>query len=575
MAATGMERNAVRSLPASLTHILLVYLVVVEPFVHFLHQTLNVPNRRGVLFSIRNRMAESERLSKDMYSESMALIGKGLRIGSWRHISQGFIRYGMGEAFQQDSIDPPEVSEFENEALAAGQAHHSVRTAQLIYGRPQVQFANLPVSQQEAFMGFSQRWHGYIGLPPDFNFVGSLYRAVQLPIPRHRETAPASQSQVTLSHLEKSCLKYVWPASDRSVFGKGLSVGQFDRFFALSSPRYSPGELVSDEFVAGDDANDYDISQQIRLPPLQPISRVPQGDLLLQLLREFLGNPGANFRVPEQRQVLYHILARCPCLFSILPTAGGKTTLILLVASLVWSKTTVLVVPLVALKEDLKKKLERLGLPYGIWEELGRETPAFPLVLVSAEKSVSEDFNDWAMGLHYEGRLDRIVFDEAHLIDLAVSYRPVMRHVSRLVEVGVPLVLMSATMTPAVENRVRSQLKVTPHGAVVVRGNANRPNIFYSVVPVPAEKLSSPSAPREIMALLPGARPELATTEVKAIVFLNTRAEVENFKRQVPEAAFYHAGLPEQVKKEELASFQRSDGGANVLAHWERLERTC
>ncbi|BDD60247.1 hypothetical protein MAP00_005390 [Monascus purpureus] len=50
LATTGMERNAVRAIPRAPSHILLVYLVVVEPFIHYLHQALKLRNRRSLLF---------------------------------------------------------------------------------------------------------------------------------------------------------------------------------------------------------------------------------------------------------------------------------------------------------------------------------------------------------------------------------------------------------------------------------------------------------------------------------------------------------------------------------------------
>ena len=45
-----------------------------------------------------------------------------------------------------------------------------------------------------------------------------------------------------------------------------------------------------------------------------------------------------------------------------LPTAGGKTTLFLLRASLATSKTTIIVAPLMILKQDLEQKARDLGL---------------------------------------------------------------------------------------------------------------------------------------------------------------------------------------------------------------------
>ncbi|BDD60248.1 hypothetical protein MAP00_005391 [Monascus purpureus] len=343
----------------------------------------------------------------------------------------------MGERMEGDSIEAPELSELENEALAAGQAHHSVRTAMLVYGRPQVQFGNLPINQQAAYIDFSQRKTAASG---------------------PQATAKTPQGLSTSSFpLNQPCLRFWWQRSASSPSPK-IPIGQFNAFMGSTTPTFTPIDPNVTEGIPDGDPRlaELEPGQRLRLLAHQPFPQTPRGlqapDLLLGLFQEFMGTPQAEFRSAEQRECLYHLLKPTPFLLMALPTAGGKTTLFLLAASLAWAHTTVLVVPLVSLKLNLQSKLQNLGLPWVNWEDQHEETPPTRLVLVSIESAVSQVFINWAMQLYHQNALDRIIFDEAHLIPLARSYRGVMNDVNRLSQVPVPKVFASATVPGALRN---------------------------------------------------------------------------------------------------------------------------
>ena len=77
------------------------------------------------------------------------------------------------------------------------------------------------------------------------------------------------------------------------------------------------------------------------------------------------------------------------------------------------ARTTVLVVPLVALRVNLSRRLREGGVTYAEWSV---EQPGVALlVLVSMEAAATDDFLAWARHLHDTQQLDRIVIDECHL----------------------------------------------------------------------------------------------------------------------------------------------------------------
>ncbi len=64
-----------------------------------------------------------------------------------------------------------------------------------------------------------------------------------------------------------------------------------------------------------------------------------------------------------------------------------------------------------------------------IYEE---KKSADKLVLVSIETAVSLSFQLFLMSLHAENKLDRIIFDECHLIVTAANYRHSMHSLKKL-----------------------------------------------------------------------------------------------------------------------------------------------
>lgn len=553
---TGSERNAVRALPQSLSHVLLIYMVVVEPFIHYIHEALHITNRRAYLFSIRGELPTSRQLSARMGQETQLFLHHSINLHAWRHISQGFIRYGMGEVLQDDSIEASELSEVTNEALAAGQAHHSAKTAMLIYGRPKVQFSNLALNQQAAFIDFSQRWHHYIGLSPDFNLLGHLFQPVSLDRSSPDETADEDQED-TLFTLNAPCLRASFENPKTTPPASHIPIGQFNQFFSTTSPIFNPVQPQMESNVDPHAELDPDPYQQVYKSARNKVIFQPYCDLLLHLFQEFLGDQSASFKSPEQRQVLYHLLAKQPYLVAVLPTAGGKTTLFLLGASLAWSKTTILVVPLIALKLNLQKKLEALGISFAIWEEKGSDTPTCNLVLVSIESVKKKNFLEWAQSLVNQGGLDRVIWDEAHLIPLAHSYRNVMDHVKKLIKLPVQHVFASATMTNEALSELKKMMRLPSSVPLVVRGDISRPEIHYNVNDIPAGIQSDTDVFDFLLEFIKDARmSNKIAMNAQVIIYLPSRNMVETFYDQHPtQVTYYHGKMSKQIQASQLDSF--------------------
>ncbi len=152
-------------------------------------------------------------------------------------------------------------------------------------------------------------------------------------------------------------------------------------------------------------------------------------DYLLALLKEFLQDDSAMFKSEEQKEALKLILKKTSCLTVMLATSSGKSFLYLLFASLSTAETMIIIISLTALKSDFLWKAKEMKISASIYEE---KKSADKLVLVSIKTAVSLSFQLFLISLHTENKLDRIIFDECHLIVTAANYKYSMHNLKKL-----------------------------------------------------------------------------------------------------------------------------------------------
>nr|XP_023922639.1 uncharacterized protein LOC112034089 [Quercus suber]POE97743.1 atp-dependent dna helicase tlh1 [Quercus suber] len=196
---------------------------------------------------------------------------------------------------------------------------------------------------------------------------------------------------------------------------------------------------------------------------------------LLAAMRTLLQQPAATWRSPEQERAMVTIMSRAEQVVAILPTGAGKSMLFLLPCTLPDARVTVLIVPLVALRIDLIRRIRALGIVFLEWT-VGEHREA-PLVIVSVEAAASKAFFQYAQGLVAQQKLDRIVTDEAHLSVTAVAYRPVLGEVAALRQLRTQFVYLTATLPPSYQAEFEQRNHLCrPH---IIRASSNRPNIQY------------------------------------------------------------------------------------------------
>lgn len=195
--------------------------------------------------------------------------------------------------------------------------------------------------------------------------------------------------------------------------------------------------------------------------------------------RALYNEPTLRFRRPGQHDALLATMGRRAeeQVVVVLGTGSGKTLIAMVGAALDGAGTTIMVLPAVALREDMLDRLDRIGLRTIVWEP--GQSKSAPLVIVSAEAACTITFLEYVQRLQSRQRLDRIIVDECHLT-ITATYRKCMKKLGSYVrQVPTQTVWMTATLPPDFERLfIRQNRLVQPR---IVRESTNRTNIRYSV----------------------------------------------------------------------------------------------
>lgn len=188
----------------------------------------------------------------------------------------------------------------------------------------------------------------------------------------------------------------------------------------------------------------------------------------------------AKFR-SVQRPAINAIMQHKSPIVAIMGTGAGKSILFMLPAS-VSSGVSIVIVPLVSLREDMKARCDRLGIACVEWNSR-RPHEWAQVVLVTPESAVGEAFGHFINRQQCMGRLDRIVVDECHVVlDSLQGWRGRMLALRNLVRCETQLVYLTATLRPNEEGQFINLMGLPPKEQCQwFRGITTRKNIGYKV----------------------------------------------------------------------------------------------
>lgn len=163
-------------------------------------------------------------------------------------------------------------------------------------------------------------------------------------------------------------------------------------------------------------------------------------------------------------------------------TGGGKSLSFMLPAFCSPDGVTVVVVPLVALREDLHRRCQVGGIDSHVWQGQGANRVA-PIVFVTPESAVTKAFQGFINRLQARGQLDRVVIDECHtVLDSERTFRPQMGTMGNIIRgFGVQMVFLTATLAPADVGMFYSRMGLDGRRVRLFRERTTRRNIGYRV----------------------------------------------------------------------------------------------
>lgn len=187
-------------------------------------------------------------------------------------------------------------------------------------------------------------------------------------------------------------------------------------------------------------------------------------------------NPGAEFRSTQQWAAVDNVVHTTSDIFAVLPSRCGKSLLFFLYSLAYPHLVAVLIVPTIALQDDLKHRSEEHGIQCSIDIEFSDQLNK-GLVLLTPEAAAGISMRN----ILVSRQLGRIFIDELHLVRTEGNFRPSFSYLTMLSFLPVPLTLMTATAPIWVTKDICKHFFDKVRCPIVIREPTNRPNISYVV----------------------------------------------------------------------------------------------
>ncbi|TQV95460.1 DNA helicase [Cordyceps javanica] len=234
---------------------------------------------------------------------------------------------------------------------------------------------------------------------------------------------------------------------------------------------------------------------------------------------------------------------------------------------------TIVIMPLVALQEDLHTRCQAAGITSSVWQS-GRGMPQSSVVFVTPESACTKGFDDYVYRLQKQGVLDRVVVDECHtLLDASAKFWPKIRKVGEVMQGwGMQRVFLTATLGPEELTTFSEVAAVDMRKCRVFRSPTTYRNIEYSVEVVRSEdgvaqagrvarkakarqEEAEDNQVREIVE-----RWQIGDGEGRAIVYAGTIEWVRRLAAKLGCSAYY-------------SSADTRDGKSQMMESWKTEER--
>ena len=208
-----------------------------------------------------------------------------------------------------------------------------------------------------------------------------------------------------------------------------------------------------------------------------------QADEMLKLMY----GADARYKTEHQELAMKAVLNGDSQVMAILATSEGKSLLFLLPSQLPGACTTVVLLPLLALLSDLMRRCRLAHIPFREWSTDEDESSYWgcPLIFASTDAAAMKPLKTFLWRLDAEGRLDRVVFDEAHLIQTASGYRLRMLKLVELRQLHCQLLFLTGSLPPSMMGDFYESMALMQ--PTTIRSITFRKDIRYQVSKIESE----------------------------------------------------------------------------------------
>jgi superfamily II DNA helicase RecQ len=194
-------------------------------------------------------------------------------------------------------------------------------------------------------------------------------------------------------------------------------------------------------------------------------------------LQRIYKDPNAKLQSEGQAfalQLVHKPSATVP-LVVVLPTSSGKLALFFSVAAMAIQQTVIVVVPFVALVDDIVVQGQAARLQCKEWLDENSGYELQQLVVVSADRAVQGRFLHYAKGLELSGQLAYVFFNKCYVAFTDTSYQERLQELYTLRYLECLFTRLTATLIVALEDVLQERLSIP--NTVIFRQSTMRQTI--------------------------------------------------------------------------------------------------
>jgi Lhr-like helicase len=558
-----------RFMPWRVGQLVTVYLTYVQPLMERLSVAIGHGcGRSEYLWADATGPWDTTKLTKVMKQRSGEDLGVTLGTMDYRHAAVGMGRRFVGAEFargyqaENEEVDEPEVESDDPLEISAGRGS-AIGVNR--YAVPSDIVKHLSEKNIQTFRPLSESWHRFLGLesrkagvdegctPPAKRSRTSL-SDVMTPAPSEGIAPTPSRAPVSRMSTSSDCsITSVRSLPAESFAPATPRTPRTPATPTTASTASTSRSWGSDSFCASPPpflGRGIDATLPPRSPTSPPVAPAkygrPSEEERSRAVKKALGKPKnavVTYRSVEQEVAMNRIMDDVDTtLVVVLPTGGGKSLLFTAPACLDDPGMVVVVIPYRRLMDDSVRNARALRIDCLEWT-YGVEDPA-TIVFISADR-LSRSFFDYVGRMRSKGLLRKIFVDECHLAVTAHSWRPKVAELSELRGIGVPLVMLTATMPLYMESDLESTMSSSVSTSWI-RASTARKTTKYTV----NESIADGKLMEEAIRRCGNLAAQLKRRE-RMVAYCRSKADCEELAGQL-NCGFFYAGSPnnpEALKK--------------------------